>query len=245
MSDLTSCRLRRRGRLTPPARFLSAFILLGLSAVGAASGAAQELIEREFAVTVLPSTFGFSDRYVPRYPATVRLRVPTEHALLLDAYGVADRILVAPRGWFGGGDEGMDGSAEATLGPRSGSPVPTGFVKLDEYPYCVGCAAGAAAKYFSRVREHYAEITLAPPSTTPPLRPLLRRVYLTPHLIAYQAPSTPGGLEINGVAYTPLPDKTKGNLFMNLEVGLPEVGLPPSNHALASTILNAYIAKLK
>lgn len=55
-------------------------------------------------------------------------------------------------------------------------------------------------------------------------------------LIGYSEPAATTELQVNGVAYTNLPAATASPIFENLTVTL-----PPSGHALATAILNAFV----
>lgn len=191
------------------------------------------LVEKTLPVTVLPTDSAMN--VTPQYASTINIHVPAEQVQLLAAYGVAERVFLAPVGWTGSGATGVDGSAGATLRPHPGSPVARGLIEFQDAGACWGCAVIDAAKYFSRVHDHWEDLYGPPPQ----LRPLVRRVYLTPNLIAYQAVDTQDGLEVNGVVYSPIPANTLPR-FTRLEVALPR-----SYHGLATTILNFYGDKLR
>lgn len=180
-----------------------------------------------------------------RYPAVVHVRVPAQWSHLLAAYGIASVVLIAPNGWTGEGSKGADGSANATLSPETGSPVPAGSLSYTAIPACYGCALNESSRYFSWARESWSSLSGSIGFPMPPRRPLLHEVALAHELLAYQAPSTVDGLEVNGVAYSSVDRNNAGtqacasncSLFKN-----EEIALPVSQHSLASAILNAFLA---
>ena len=212
---------------------LSAIILLaiGLSVVLCVAGSAPGRVESSFRVIVLPTDSAVNDMLA--YPATVTRSVPTDQTSILAAYGVAERIFIAPRGWTGHGRIAIDAGAAATLHPRPGSPVPRGSIYY-RLEYCARCALSAGAEYFESLRRHWDANAWGP---MPPARPLVRKVSLSPRLIAYQASDTRDGLEVNGLVYSGLVGRevAAGYLFKILEVALPR-----SRHSLATTMLDMF-----
>ena len=96
----------------------------------------------------------------------------------------------------------------------------------------MGCAILDAAEYFSRIRDLWNDYPYGP---LPQLRPLVHKIYPTPNLIAYQAADTQDGLQVNGIAYSPIPNDTV----------LLEVAMPRSDRSLATTILDFLSSRLR
>ena len=191
----------------------------------------MRLVVQTFRIIVLPTDSAMGD--VPKYPSNVTVRVPADQVYHLSAYGVAERVFIAPRGWAGHGATSMDGGAIATLGPSARSSMPSGSIEYRLEGGCYGCAVFEAARYFLWLRAHWDDAAWG---QIPAARPLLRKVYLSPRLIAYQAPDTREGLEVNGLVYTTVAGKPgPGYLFKRLEVTLPH-----SQRALATTILDNF-----
>lgn len=196
----------------------------------------------------LPITILHTSQALPQmnigYPAYVHVRVPTQWAHALSAYGVDGVVLVAPTGWTGEGSMGADGSARATLHSLAGSPS-AGWLTYTRIPVCYGCALSESARYFSWVRETWSSLSNSTSVPIPPARPILQEVPLTHSTLAYLAPGTADGLEVNGVAYSVVDQRNAGLQLCRFNCALfadEELALPGSQHSLASAILNAFIA---
>ena len=208
-------------------------VAIGTAAVPGRIAAADSWVIRSFDVTVLPTRGPGRTSAPPTYVAAVLRRIPARHAALLTAYGVAGRIFLAPRGWTGSGVFAGAKGATATLRATARSPVAAGTLDYRYEDSCWGCAIDDAARYFVWPREHWTEVRAAN-MPLPPARRLVRKVYVTPRLIAYQAPDTSVGLEVNGLIYSSIDERPHTTpLLMRVEVTLPH-----SQHALATTMLD-------
>jgi hypothetical protein len=204
-------------------------------------GAAESSVSRSFPVVVLPTTDARSTGTPLTYPAAVERRVPLRQAALLSAYGVAGRIFLAPRGWTGRGVMAANNGVVATLSAGTGSGTPGGRLEYQWEETCWGCAAGDAAQYFPWPRAHWNEIRVAE-VPLPQARRLLHKVYLTLRQLAYRAPDTADGLEVDGLVYSSIdgrPDTASTPRYPLFE--RVEVALPASLHNLATTMLNPFV----
>lgn len=184
-------------------------------------------------VSVLQTGYGIGDgSYVFPYLKNLTVSVPKVYSDQLGAYGMANKIFIAPKNWTGSANVGADGSGGGSLYPQGGSTSIGPNLQYDVDPACVYCAYGAAAPYFSEARQW---ILANEPGSTVSDIPGITGSFINPKLYSFSLPNTADGLEVNGVAYF----KTQP-YFTSLTVTL-----PASQHDLASLILNHFITSNK
>lgn len=183
-------------------------------------------------VHALPTTFGVEGHIV--VPRTLTVRVPAAWAKAVGAYW-SGQVFLGPAGWRGTGQIGADGSEGIVLYPPGGSMSSGPRISITGNGGCVGCGAPNAAAFFDAIRNNWSRYQVIP-GPPPPKVQVQSEVYLGPNVIAYQLRNTPGGLEVNGVAYTGLIGGAGGLSFETMQTYL-----PPRQHDLASVILNFYL----
>ncbi|CAA7602769.1 Domain of unknown function (DUF4850) [Acididesulfobacillus acetoxydans] len=103
-------------------------------------------------VSVLHVTYAYPVPKVPSLPSEVRMSLPTDLASKLTAYyfplGSRSFYIVAPNGMKGKADVGQDGSYKLALKNPEGTEL-----YLSSSGACQGCAADAAAMYFTSARK--------------------------------------------------------------------------------------------
>ena len=182
----------------------------------------------------------------PFYPRSVTVRLPRKWAGQVAAYGVAGAVLLAPARWTGQGIGQPErlGSMSAAM-HNSVSAAIRGQLRYLDVPD--ERAFSYAASYFPWVRRdwpHIRQLVLKFGGFTEPLPATISG--LTEHLVGNQVaiysvasgPEVDRGLQVNGVVRTTLAPGDYGEPgFDRLEVAL-----PPSDHALATAILNYYLS---
>lgn len=181
-------------------------------------------------VVRLPTTDPLS---MTTYARPINLPPPMKDGYRLSAYVVARTTLIAPERWSGQGSVGVDGTASATLTATPSAQIAAGRLEYEYIPVCQGCVWLAAGQYFDSVRAHWNDSPFSS-QPLPPERQFVEKVLLAPHLLAYHAPDSPDGLEVNGVAYF---DAAAGK-FQRMEIAL-----PAAQHRLATIVLNTFIAR--
>jgi hypothetical protein len=219
-------------------RVAALIALLFFSFAGIAQGALAEA-DLSLPVVVLRTSQALPQTL--HYPARVRMRVPAQWARVLSAYGVDGVVLIAPTRWTGEGSMGVDGGASATLHPAVAASTAIGHLTYLGIPACYGCAVDESARYFTWARTSYSSLIGASNLPIPAPRPLLHKVTLAHSLLAYQAPNTLDGLEVNGVAFSTV-DRTNPCNPRCFLFSREEAALPAFQHALASVLLNVFIA---
>lgn len=189
-------------------------------------------------ITVLRTGYGIygpdGKPPVPSYPPTVTVIGDNSLVNKVAAYGVDEKILIAPRGWVGEGNVGADGGASATLYPSGANPKTSDRIIYDEVPACVSCAWGEAARYFPNALAEYEKNYPGIAVMAPPLGLSVQRVSDT--LVRYSLADTSDGLSTNGVAYYKMENGQP--YFTSLEVRLPQ-----SRDNLSAFLLDDFIAR--
>ncbi len=172
-------------------------------------------------------------------PSSVTVSVPASWRGAVGAYwsGV---VFLGPVGWTGKGVYGADGSGGVTLYPPgadpSQSPYHGPYVAITTAGGCMGCGDASAAGFFAYVRKNWSQFRVIDGPAPKPM-PVLSQVALSPNIVAYRLPDTAGGLEVNGVAYSGLVHHASGLPFEQMNVAL-----PAKDHALATAVLNYFLA---
>ena len=179
-------------------------------------------------IQVLPTDFGVPTHLV--FPKTVSLDVPVPWARQVAAYGVSGCwVILAPIGWTGSGEVGVDGTASAHLHATATAAI-QGSLLFSAVPACEGCAFAEANLYFPDLGKVCQQ---AYPGGDCPSPIPMRRDFLKPGLLAYSLAST-----VNGVAETTLLHPVGCGPWFAME----QVSLPPADVPLETVILNYFIS---
>lgn len=185
------------------------------------------------AVTPLPTTFGVDNRHTP--PRRITVTIPARWQGKIGAYW-SSGIILAPTGWTGQGIVGADGSWGVDMYPPGGSPNSGEHITL--FSTSPGAGTVAAAQFFRTIRDNWNQYTFVSGSSPPTPVKVLSETHLSANLIAYQLPSTAGGLERNGVAYSELVNHPHS---VSPFIGMRTV-LPRAEHGMATVSLNYFIS---
>lgn len=244
--------MRLTRSITVAAALVAALAIVA-GACGTTSGTAQSTPKPTVTVTATASSvevatlpvhvikkisWGIAPAPALLYPATVTVRLPSAWADKVTAYGVDGAVLLAPSGWTGSGIMCTDGGKVATL-HASGDSAVAGQLNFEHRGN--GPAVDSAAPYFPGARDYWAQF-FGPNSGPPPTaRPGLVERVVGNKLAEYHLTSgslVDDGLQVNGVARTTV---VRGSSAIP-EFDRLEAALPPSDHALASAILNYYLS---
>ena len=190
---------------------------------------------------MLPTEQGTLSAQPPTYPTIVTAQVPREWLHRVTAYGVDGTVLLGPAGWIETDAViGADGSRRATL-KGSGALATAGQLGYEsEQGTDVAYIWQTAAEYFPWVRSDWSSTGGDSASPPAPLSGLVEQPEGT-QVVRYSVRSgdeADNGLQVNGVARTTMrPNDLSTPGFDRLEVSL-----PPQDHALATLILNYYLA---
>lgn len=174
--------------------------------------------------------------------SSIEVSLPSGYSDRLAAYDGGGIIVVAPLGWTGTGSVGANGNRSIDLQPVS--TASEGRISVYIASESTGSAVWGAAPFFPWVRSHWQELGGPFPAPTPPLG--INTTFVTNSLIKYTLPTTSGGLEINGVAFSNAQDHLKfGVGFEIIGVGFEEmeVALPTAQHDLAMVILDTFVSQ--
>jgi len=185
-------------------------------------------------VNVLPTSEGISGATPPTYPRSVTVHVPQTLAHDLAAYGVANTVIVAPKGWREvSAVIGADGNEGAALKAGSDASIPGHLQFLSEASGQGGHVSADAAEYFSWVRSKWVSWQYATASPSP--APGLVEVSATRHQVRYLLGGN-GDLQTSGVAEVFL---SSGEIsFANLQVTLPK-----KDSGMANVMLRFFAAE--
>jgi putative ABC transport system ATP-binding protein len=214
------------------------------ASVATASANSGGVVTTALPVHVLPTQFGIDGQPAPTYPARVMVSIPRTWAGQLAAYGVVGVVLLDPSGWTEQGNSALiaaDGSSGATLQAAGSSMVQGRLNYVKEATGPGGYAAADAAAYFPWVRSKWATWGFA--TSLPTARAGLVEHLVNDQLAEYSLTSGPevdDGLQVNGIAHVTIFSGGGELSFDYLEVAL-----PPSDHGLATVILNYYLSSLK
>jgi hypothetical protein len=218
-----------------------AVAMMGGGQVAAKAAPTEEAVVLRVHVLPTPSPIAYPKLYLQlSYPKTVTVVVPTAFAGLVMAYGVSGYVFIVPKGWSGRGSLGEDGSGGATFQAAEGATIPGSFT-LYEDGACLGCADIDAEAYFPQY-----DWFLGPSMGIPaePVRQGIHEFFEHPWLAYYSAPNTKSGLQVNGIAYegTTLAYGGASAACQFSNFCRAEVALPAKDHALATAMLNAFLA---
>jgi len=181
-------------------------------------------------VIILKTEYGIDNMPTPKYPQFIEVAIPPSLKDSVSAYGVGEKILIAPKNWTGNGFIAADGNTYITLHPvnteRKGLP----YVRVVEIPGCVGCAYSEAAYYFEEAKKTY-EKEFSTPLNIPEG---LEVSPVSPNLARYSLPDTPEGIKVKGVAY--FKEENNQPYFTKMEIGLSK------EEDLAEFLLNTFIS---
>ena len=183
-------------------------------------------------VIILKTEYGIDNMPTPKYPQFIEVAIPPFLKDSVSAYGVGEKVLIAPKNWTGKGYIGADGNTYITLHPvnteRKGLP----YVRVVEIPACVGCIYSEAAYYFEEAKKTY-EREFSAPLNIPEG---LEVSPLSPNLARYSLPNTPEGIiKVKGVAY--FKEDNNQPYFTKMEIGLSK-----EEENLAEFLLNTFIS---
>lgn len=166
------------------------------------------------------------------YPANITVSIPLSYSGKVSAYGVGEKVIIAPSGWIGEGNIGADGSMGSNLHPQNGSSTQGSYISVGEVPGCVSCSLGEAAPYFPEAKTLYKKDFPTPLSipTGLTIKPI------SSSLVRYSLPNTLDGMAVNGVAYFKMTDTQP--YFIKMEVILPQ-----SQSKLSEFLLNSFIKR--
>lgn len=99
-------------------------------------------------VHVLPTSYGTDVPPAENYPKTIQVNDAVSFSGRIAAYGLANRVFIAPKDWTGSAAVGADGSTLVTLFPVNGSTKSGPRFRYENEGGCAGCALDAAAPYF-------------------------------------------------------------------------------------------------
>jgi hypothetical protein len=183
--------------------------LLGIAALGwsvnASSGRTpgEEFSTVTLAVIVLPTSNG-AGMSVETYPKTIRVNGAAPFSERIAAYGLANRVWIAPKDWTGSAEVGADGSTLVKLFPLNGSQKSGPRFRYSDTGGCAGCALGEAAPYFPNAMREWKKSFGY--ETAEVLPPGIKLVPVSSTLVMYLLPDK-GGLLGRGVAYCQPPSR--------------------------------------
>jgi hypothetical protein len=183
-------------------------------------------------VIVLKTEYGINNMPTPKYPQVIEVAVPSSLKDSVSAYGVGEKILIAPKNWTGKGSIGADGTKNIILHPPAAeNERKSPYVLVEEVPACVGCAYGEAAYYFEEAKKIYEKEFPAPLN----IPEGLEVSPLSPNLARYSLPDTPERIKVKGVAY--FKEDNNQPYFTKMEIGLSK-----EEEDLAEFLLNTFIS---
>ncbi len=197
---------------------------------------AQGTVTVTLPVEKVPTRFAVD--YGRTAPSSVTVSIPAAWQGAVAAYW-SGTVFLGPAGWTGLGVYGADGSGGVTLYPPGVNPAKSPYhgplVSITTAGGCMGCGDSSAAAFFAYVRQNWAQFRVIDVPAPKPEH-VLSQVALSPNVVAYRLPAT-GEFEVNGVAYSGLVDHRSGLPFEQMNVTLPQ-----KDHALATTVLNYFLA---
>ena len=188
-------------------------------------------------VTVLHTDYGAgpANQTYP-YESSINVSVPQEFSTQLGAYGVADMVIIGPKGWTGSGSVGADGTSGTKLYPIGGSSN-SANISISTGGACVGCVYDKAAPYFPEARQLDAGMGISSNLvSTPP--PGIISNFINPQLVEYSLPNTTDGMEVNGVANFVKGTQEMPNQPYSINF---QITLPLQQHNLTQELLNIFI----
>ena len=159
-------------------------------------GPPDSLLAAKLRVHVIPTSYGAGAGDHRKYPKTISLQVPASLIDSVSAYGAADRIWLAPKGWTGRAAQGADGSTAVEFRPHFGRLRGGPYVIYRDDGGCAGCAVVDAARYFPEVRDEARDLYGHHEKTPVGLR--THRV--SSRLVTFNLPGTTGTVS-HGVAF--------------------------------------------
>lgn len=163
-----------------------------------------------------------------RYPQSVTVPFHPPWTNHLEAVGADGWIILAPQGWQTYAIIAANGSRTVTLFAPGGSQASGPHLTV----YSTTSSGGAwygAAPYFQWVRDHFRQSGWPPYTGS-----IIKGDQPAANLRFFQAPNTPNGLQVNGIAYAPF----VGQLHHPLLFRKAETALPVEEHGLATILLN-------
>ena len=154
------------------------------------------LVAVKLQVRVVPTSYGAggSDH---KYPQAISLKIPKLLKNAISAYGAADRVWLAPKGWDGTAAQGADGSTDVEIRPHLDRPQAGSHVVYKDAGGCAGCAILGAARYFPDAKEQ-AQTLFPEMATKTPAGLKIQRI--SPHLVAFSFVDT-AGAAVRGMAF--------------------------------------------
>lgn len=159
-------------------------------------GRPDTLVAAKLKVHVIPTSYGAGAGGHRKYPKTISLQVPASLIVSVSAYGAADRIWLAPKGWAGRAAQGADGSTAVEFRPHFGRLRARPHVIYRDDGGCAGCAVVDAARYFPEVRGEVRDLYGRHEKTPVGLK--TQRV--SSRLVTFDLPGTTGNVS-HGVAF--------------------------------------------
>jgi hypothetical protein len=112
-------------------------------------------------VKKLETGYGIDELPPHNYPQSVEISISKKFTNDVQAYGVGNKVIIAPKNWTGRGSVGADGGTFIQLWPENGNEN-NPIITITEIPACVGCILGEAAIYFPEAERSYLESFPAP-----------------------------------------------------------------------------------
>lgn len=118
------------------------------SAAASPRGAHDEQQAITLTVHVLPTSNAADTPPPETYPKTIQVNDAGAFSDRIAAYGLANSVWIAPKGWTGSATVGADASTLVTLYPVNGSAKSGPRFRYEYSGGCSGCALDEAAPYF-------------------------------------------------------------------------------------------------
>lgn len=149
-------------------------------------------------VQVLPTSYGVDTPPAETYPKTIQVSDGGPFSELIAAYGLANRVWIAPKGWIGSAAVAFDGRTVMNLYPPNGSAKSGPRFRYEDTGGCAGCALDGAAPYFPKAMEDLKKLFGTDTVETLPRDTKL--VSVSSSLVMYSLPGRDGLLG-SGAAY--------------------------------------------
>ncbi len=116
-------------------------------------------------VRVLPTEYSIENaNRTITHPDTIQINVAKAFSDKVQAFGISDRIVIAPKGYTGKGYITPDANVYINIYPSQTDNPDNSIVTATEIPGCVSCALEAASIYFSDAENKYRTNYSTPPN---------------------------------------------------------------------------------
>ena len=211
------------------------FVLIILAISGYVYLDKKNYVETKLQVTALKTKDGVLGVRQFTYPTLVMVSVPLYFENKLQAYGVAGKILIAPKDWQGEALIAADGTLTVKLASPGGEFAKGSTLTLLVVSPGTGNVIYNAAQYFPFVRTHWSELFGEMPL---PAETKIIAQWFSPTLLKYQLKNSPKGMKVAGVIFSDVQKQwqTKNYMFVQLELTY-----PADQQALVSVLTNIFI----